>query len=91
MGGRFDYMKQRLGVLPANESVLPQEFDYPTQALLYIPSLPDVRAHCRIGGTGTQSEVNRAGLVSPRPEPSVYETALLTVPCDSHSAKPMST
>jgi ATP-dependent DNA helicase DinG len=44
VGGRFDYMKQRLGVLPANESVLPQEFDYPTQALLYIPSLPDVRA-----------------------------------------------
>jgi ATP-dependent DNA helicase DinG len=44
VGGRFDYMKQRLGVLPANESVLPQEFDYPAQALLYIPSLPDVRA-----------------------------------------------
>jgi ATP-dependent DNA helicase DinG len=44
VGGRFDYMKQRLGVLPANESVLPQEFDYPKQALLYIPSLPDVRA-----------------------------------------------
>jgi len=44
VGGRFDYMKQRLGVLPANESVLPQEFDYPRQALLYIPSLPDVRA-----------------------------------------------
>jgi ATP-dependent DNA helicase DinG len=44
VGGRFDYLKQRLGVMPANESVLPQEFDYPTQALLYIPpSLPDVR------------------------------------------------
>jgi ATP-dependent DNA helicase DinG len=44
VGGRFDYLKQRLGVLPANESVLPQEFDYPTQALLYLPpSLPDVR------------------------------------------------
>jgi ATP-dependent DNA helicase DinG len=44
VGGRFDYLKQRLGVMPAHESVLPQEFDYPSQALLYIPhSLPDVR------------------------------------------------
>jgi ATP-dependent DNA helicase DinG len=44
VGGRFDYLKQRLGVLPAAESVLPQEFDYPTQALLYLPAgLPDVR------------------------------------------------
>ncbi|HXQ27442.1 MAG TPA: ATP-dependent DNA helicase [Candidatus Acidoferrales bacterium] len=44
VGGRFDYLKQRLGVMPANESVLPQEFDYRTQALLYIPrALPDVR------------------------------------------------
>jgi ATP-dependent DNA helicase DinG len=44
VGGQFDYLKQRLGVMPANESVLPQEFDYRTQALLYIPgALPDVR------------------------------------------------
>ncbi|MBZ5500850.1 MAG: ATP-dependent DNA helicase [Acidobacteriia bacterium] len=44
VAGRFDYLKQRLGVLPAAESVLPQEFDYPTQAILYIPrALPDVR------------------------------------------------
>jgi ATP-dependent DNA helicase DinG len=44
VGGRFDYLKQRLGVLPAQETVLPQEFDYTTQALLYLPpSLPDVR------------------------------------------------
>ncbi len=44
VGGKFDYLKQRLGVLPANENVLPQEFDYPTQALLYLPpALPDVR------------------------------------------------
>ena len=42
--GRFDYVKQRLGVLPASESVLPQEFDYPTQALLYLPpGLPEPR------------------------------------------------
>src|SRR5690348_2540428 len=44
VGGRFDYLKQRLGVMPANETVLPQEFDYPQQALLYTPrALPDVR------------------------------------------------
>jgi ATP-dependent DNA helicase DinG len=44
VGGRFDYLKQRLGVMPANEAVLPQEFDYAEQALLYMPrALPDVR------------------------------------------------
>ena len=44
VGGRFDYLKQRLGVLPAQESILPQEFNYAEQALLYLPSgLPDVR------------------------------------------------
>ena len=44
VGGNFDYMKQRLGVIPAKETVLPQEFNYPEQALLYIPqNLPDVR------------------------------------------------
>ena len=37
VGGKFDYLKQRLGVLPAHEVVLPQEFDYREQALLYIP------------------------------------------------------
>ena len=44
VGVRFDYLKQRLGVLPSQEEVLPQEFDYESQALLYLPkSLPDVR------------------------------------------------
>src|SRR5271169_6296069 len=44
VGGRFDYVKQRLGVLPASEAILPQEFDYQSQALLYLPAgLPDVR------------------------------------------------
>jgi ATP-dependent DNA helicase DinG len=42
--GRFDYLKQRLGVSPSGESVLAAEFDYATQALLYIPGdMPDVR------------------------------------------------
>ncbi|HEY7826186.1 MAG TPA: ATP-dependent DNA helicase [Candidatus Acidoferrales bacterium] len=44
VGGRFDYLKQRLGVQPSKEVVLPQEFDFAEQALLYLPpSLPDVR------------------------------------------------
>ena len=44
VGGRFDYLKQRLGIQPANEKVLPQEFDFREQALLYIPpTMPDVR------------------------------------------------
>lgn len=44
VGGRFDYLKQRLGVLPSNETVLPHEFNFKEQALLYIPrNLPDVR------------------------------------------------
>jgi ATP-dependent DNA helicase DinG len=44
VAGRFDYLKQRLGVLPAKEVVLPPEFDFREQALLYIPrAMPDVR------------------------------------------------
>jgi ATP-dependent DNA helicase DinG len=44
VGGRFEYMKQRLGAAPANERILPPEFEYSTQAMLYIPpALPDVR------------------------------------------------
>jgi len=44
VGGRFDFLKQRLGVRPAKETVLPQEFDFHEQALLYIPpQMPDVR------------------------------------------------
>ncbi len=44
VGGRFDYLKQRLGILPSSETVLPHEFNFQDQALLYIPrNLPDVR------------------------------------------------
>jgi ATP-dependent DNA helicase DinG len=42
--GRFQYLKQRLGVDIASERVLPSEFDFGDQALFYVPaSLPDVR------------------------------------------------
>ncbi len=44
VGGRFDFLKQRLGIHPAKEKVLPAEFDFHEQALLYIPTtMPDVR------------------------------------------------
>jgi ATP-dependent DNA helicase DinG len=44
VGSRFDFLKQRLGVMPAKEVVLPQEFNFREQALLYIPAgMPDVR------------------------------------------------
>jgi len=44
VGGRFDYIRQRLGLEHARESVLPSHFDYANQALLYVPpDLPDPR------------------------------------------------
>jgi len=44
VGGRFDYIQQRLGIDHAKERKLPPEFDYPKQALLYLPrKMPDVR------------------------------------------------
>ena len=44
VGGRFDYIRQRLGLDHAQERKLPPEFDYTAQALLYLPrAMPDVR------------------------------------------------
>ncbi len=45
VGGRFDYIRQRLGIDHAKDRALPPEFDFPNQALLYLPrQMPDVRA-----------------------------------------------
>lgn len=45
VGGGFDYIRQRLGLEHARESVLPSHFDYQSQALFYVPpDLPDTRA-----------------------------------------------
>src|SRR5262249_22726161 len=38
VGGRFEFLKQRLGIPAAHERVLPHEFDFSRQALLYIPA-----------------------------------------------------
>jgi ATP-dependent DNA helicase DinG len=44
VGGGFEYMRGRLGMDHARELVLPSHFDYPNQALLYVPAdLPDPR------------------------------------------------
>jgi len=44
VGGRFDYIRQRLGIDHAKDRALPAEFDYAKQALLYLPKkMPDVR------------------------------------------------
>ncbi|HEX4546113.1 MAG TPA: ATP-dependent DNA helicase [Candidatus Acidoferrum sp.] len=44
VGGRFDYIRQRLGIDHAKDRAMPPEFDYPKQALLYLPrNMPDVR------------------------------------------------
>jgi ATP-dependent DNA helicase DinG len=45
VGGRFEFIRQRLGVDHVKERTLPPEFDYAKQALLYLPDkIPDVRA-----------------------------------------------
>jgi ATP-dependent DNA helicase DinG len=44
VGGGFEYIRQRLGLEYARESVLPSHFDYQSQALFYVPpDLPDAR------------------------------------------------
>ncbi len=44
VGGGFEYVKRRLGVEYARETVLPSHFDYENQAMLYVPpDLPDPR------------------------------------------------
>ena len=44
VGGGFDYIRKRLGMEHARETVLPSHFDYQSQALLYVPpDLPDPR------------------------------------------------
>jgi ATP-dependent DNA helicase DinG len=43
--GTFDYVRNRLGIAQAEEVRLPSEFDYQTQALLYLPPrMPDPRS-----------------------------------------------
>jgi len=44
VAGRFEFIRQRMGLDRAKETALPPEFDYGEQALLYLPQrMPDVR------------------------------------------------
>jgi len=44
VAGGFQYVRDRLGIRNARELVVPSHFDYPSQALLYVPpDLPDPR------------------------------------------------
>jgi ATP-dependent DNA helicase DinG len=44
VGGRFEYIRQRVGLNHTKEGALPPEFDWAQQALLYLPrTIPDVR------------------------------------------------
>jgi ATP-dependent DNA helicase DinG len=44
VSGNFDYLERRLGVQNPRTLIVPPHFDYPSQALLYIPQqLPDPR------------------------------------------------
>lgn len=44
VGSGFEYIRQRLGMEHARELVLPSHYDYPNQAILYVPpDLPDPR------------------------------------------------
>jgi ATP-dependent DNA helicase DinG len=43
--GSFSFVKQRLGIAhEVDEAILASPFDYPSQAALYLPELPDPRA-----------------------------------------------
>ncbi len=45
VGGGFEYIRQRLGLEHARETILPSHFDYESQALFYVPpDLPDARS-----------------------------------------------
>ncbi len=44
VGGGFDYIRQRLGLDHARESIVPSHFDYESQVIFYVPpDLPDPR------------------------------------------------
>ena len=49
--GSFDFVKKRLGIdFEVDEAILPSPFDYPTQAALYLPDLPDPRSPAYFDG-----------------------------------------
>ena len=55
VAGRFEYIRQRLGLDHAKEGALPPEFDWQKQALFYTPRrLPDVRDASFVGAAADE-------------------------------------
>jgi ATP-dependent DNA helicase DinG len=53
--GRFDYVRERLGLRGADELQLPSEFDFARQAVLYLPPrMPDPRSNDFTAAAGRQ-------------------------------------
>jgi ATP-dependent DNA helicase DinG len=53
--GRFDYIRERLGIRGAGELRLPSEFDFARQAVLYLPPrMPDPRSSDFSGAAGRE-------------------------------------
>jgi ATP-dependent DNA helicase DinG len=53
--GRFDYIRERLGLRGADELQLTSEFDFARQAVLYLPThMPDPRSNDFTGAAGRQ-------------------------------------
>ena len=53
--GRFDYIRERLGLRGADELQLPSEFDFARQAVLYLPPrMPDPRSNDFTGAAARQ-------------------------------------
>jgi ATP-dependent DNA helicase DinG len=62
VGGRFEYIRQRVGLDHTKERSLPPEFDWAHQALLYTPrTIPDVR-NPGFGAAAADEIVNLLGL-----------------------------
>jgi ATP-dependent DNA helicase DinG len=53
--GRFDYVRDRLGIRKAGELCLPSEFDFTRQAILYLPRhMPDPRSAEFVAAAGRE-------------------------------------
>lgn len=55
INGSFDYISQRLGIRAARQLCLPSEFDFATQAILYLPPrMPDPRSPAFAAAVGRE-------------------------------------
>ena len=74
VAGRFDFLKQRLGLEGTRERVLPQEFDFQQQAMLYIPPAAAGRSRRRLCREGGRRD-RRACWNAPKAAPFAFSPA----------------